>query len=672
MVLFTVNARGTVKDLKREKLITTIVSLSLLLAKVLGKIINDESDETDKHSELIGPKYYNYSKVFWDTPELSEFKIIHNADGLNFNEGQLNSFERHPCRRICQSGQSMSCYYRLIVHNYQRLGAECQKCLNDPNACLAEHCVFGDGIPNGVMAVNRQTPGPAIEVCEGDFITIDVVNYLTEEFAMHWHGFRMSQTPEMDGASYITQYPIEAGEAYRYAFMADRGGTLLYHSHSGWQTALGLGGAFVVRQTKQANKQSHLYDYDLIEHTLFIQEAIYNYDYDRPRNILINGKGRNHGNTLPDNDLSHRYERLRISSGKRYRLRVISGGVFDCPIEFSIENHKMLMISADGNDIEPVYADKFFLLPGERFDFILDANQYSGNYWIRVRGYNECERENLYQGAVLHYRGSKKHQLPPRQLIESDPLSKEERGVKSAVHVNRPPILTSFANKEEDFHMKVTNIATLGLRSLTPLSWPPYTKFLTYYSSFGERRESNGELFSQLDDITFEWPRVSLLQAHQLYYEDSVYCNRSAFMAAGHNCRINNCVCTNVIRVPAYKPIELVIANYQKSTESLHTHGVIYRLVGQDVIGNVGDLRRIQDLDRSGRLQRLSDDYPAIEKDTIQVPGLGYIIVRFISDGPGFWLHSSQIDRHVQRGMAAILKVGETSQMKKLPPKLKC
>uniref|UniRef100_A0A1A9W8B1 Uncharacterized protein n=1 Tax=Glossina brevipalpis TaxID=37001 RepID=A0A1A9W8B1_9MUSC len=624
--------------------------------------------ETKLYNELNGPRYYNNSKAFWDAPEFSKLKIIQNPDALNFNEGQLNNFERHPCRRICQPGQTMSCYYRLVVHNYQRLGPECQRCSYDPNACSAEHCIFGDGVPNGVMAVNRQIPGPAIEICESDSITVDVVNYLTEEFSMHWHGFRMSKTPEMDGASYITQYPIQPGEVHRYTFTTDRSGTLWYHSHLDWQRALGVAGALIVRQTKQTNKQSHLYDYDLIEHTLIIEEAIYNYDNDRPRNILINGKGRNHANTLPDNDPSHRYERLRISSGKRYRFRVISSGVFDCPFEFSIENHKMLMISADGNDIEPVYADKFFLLPGERFDFILDANQYSGNYWIRVRGYNECEKENLYQGAVLHYRGSERHQFPSQQLFESEISNKNKKEENTAVNV----LIQSLPVNKEDLNMKVTNIATLGLRSLTPLNWPPYTKFITYYSSFGERRETNGELFFQIDDITFDWPSVSLLQAHELYYEDTVYCNRSAFMAVGHNCRVNNCVCTNVIRVPAYKPVELVIANYQKSTESLHSHGVTYRLVGQDIIGNLGDLRRIQDLDRSGRLRRLPDDYPAIEKDSIQVPGLGYIIVRFISDNPGFWLHSSQIGRRAQRGMAAILKVGETMQMKKLPPKVKC
>lgn len=43
---------------------------------------------------------------------------------------------------------------------------------------------------------------------------------------------------------------------------------------------------------------------------------------------------------------------------------------------------------------------------GERNDFILSANQTSGQYWIYVRGLGECISESIYQLAVLIYEGS--------------------------------------------------------------------------------------------------------------------------------------------------------------------------------------------------------------------------------------------------------------------------
>uniref|UniRef100_A0A1I8NIE0 Multicopper oxidase n=1 Tax=Musca domestica TaxID=7370 RepID=A0A1I8NIE0_MUSDO len=503
------------------------------------------------------------------------------------DESSFGGFDRHPCRRVCQQGKSMTCYYRLIVHNYQTLGPECQRCIYEPATCEAEKCVYGDGVPNEIMAVNRQWPAPPLEVCEGDTIVADVINYLTEETTMHWHGLHMAQTPDMDGAPYITQYPISPGEVQRYTFPVDRSGSNWYHSHYGSQRAHGVAGSLVIRQTKENNRHANLYDYDLIEHTLVIQDVVYNGDLTRPRNIVINGKGRNHLNSWADNDSRHRYERLNVSPGMRYRMRVISNGVFNCPLEFSIENHRLLMVSTDGNDLQPVYADKFFMTSAERFDFILQANQYPGNYWIRVKGYNDCENLNLYQGAVLHYRGSSRSRLPERQI--SDDLNQVNElkalSANSIIGVNVMAELITPDRKRER-----ADVPTLGLSSLTPLSWPPYTKFLTYYSSFGALRLDN-EAFLQVDDITFAYPTVSLLQGRHLFNDDNYFCNRTAFYLAGINCRRTNCECTNVIRVPAYKPIELVVANYMNTTHPFHSHGYTFRLVGQDIVGNINDLR---------------------------------------------------------------------------------
>ncbi|XP_065363215.1 uncharacterized protein Mco3 [Calliphora vicina] len=638
---------------------------------------NEVENENYAAKELpIGHENFNISRVYWGfTNPFSSKNNKSNSPPNNFLSDDFNaddisygSFDRHPCRRVCKQGESLSCYYRLVVHNYQTLGPECQRCMYDPTTCEQEQCIYGDGVATGVMAVNRQVPGPSMEVCENDTIIVDVLNYLSEALTMHWHGLHMSQTPESDGAPFITQYPVQPSEVYRYSFPADRSGTVWYHSHLGWQRSLGVAGSFVIRQTKQNNRHAHLYDYDLIEHTLVIQDTIYNYDYMRPRNILINGKGRNHLNNWPDNDARNRYERLRVSPNMRYRMRVISNGVFNCPLEFSIENHKMLMIATDGNDIQPIYADKFFMSSAERFDFVLEANQYPGNYWIKVKGYNDCANYSLYQGAILHYRGSSRNKAPLQQMSEA---SFGRQSPETRVHINALPEFYNVDTKDSTA-LKANEIPTAGLRSLNPLPWPPYTKFQTFYSSFGTRRASNGEDLFQIDDITFALPQVSLLQGRNLYYEDNYYCNLTAFQQAGRNCQYNNCECTNVIRIPAFRPIELIVTNYMDSTHPFHTHGYTYRLVGQAILGNVNDLRRIEELDRRGLLQRTPNDFPAVEKDTIQIPALGYIILRFISDNPGFWMYHCHLERHALMGMAAVLKVGENHQIKKLPPKLRC
>jgi hypothetical protein len=39
--------------------------------------------------------------------------------------------------------------------------------------------------------------------------------------------------------------------------------------------------------------------------------------------------------------------------------------------------------AVDGFDITPVVAESFIITPGERYNFIIDASQPVGNYWVR-------------------------------------------------------------------------------------------------------------------------------------------------------------------------------------------------------------------------------------------------------------------------------------------------
>lgn len=53
------------------------------------------------------------------------------------------------------------------------------------------------------------------------------------------------------------------------------------------------------------------------------------------------------------------------------------------PIRVSIDKHNLTIVASDGYDIKPVKAESFIINPGERFDFLVDADQEVGNYWIR-------------------------------------------------------------------------------------------------------------------------------------------------------------------------------------------------------------------------------------------------------------------------------------------------
>jgi FtsP/CotA-like multicopper oxidase with cupredoxin domain len=101
------------------------------------------------------------------------------------------------------------------------------------------------GMKAQLWGYNGQSPGPTIEVVEGDRVRIFVTNKLPEHTTIHWHGQRIPNG--MDGVGGITQPHIPAGRTFVYEFEARRPGTFMYHPHADEmaQMAMGMMGLWV-------------------------------------------------------------------------------------------------------------------------------------------------------------------------------------------------------------------------------------------------------------------------------------------------------------------------------------------------------------------------------------------------------------------------------------------
>ncbi len=94
---------------------------------------------------------------------------------------------------------------------------------------------------------------------------------------------------------------------------------------------------------------------------------------------LLNGRGRH---------IKIPYSQTRLSvftveKNSRYRFRLIgSQGLF--AYKFSIDGHKLTVVATDGYWIVPKKNVDFIIIhSGERYDFILDADQETMSYWMR-------------------------------------------------------------------------------------------------------------------------------------------------------------------------------------------------------------------------------------------------------------------------------------------------
>ena len=101
------------------------------------------------------------------------------------------------------------------------------------------------GMKAHLWGYNGQSPGPTIEVVEGDKVRIYVTNRLPEKTSIHWHGQPLPNG--MDGVSGLTQPPILPGKTFMYEFEAKRAGTFMYHPHADemLQMAMGMMGNWI-------------------------------------------------------------------------------------------------------------------------------------------------------------------------------------------------------------------------------------------------------------------------------------------------------------------------------------------------------------------------------------------------------------------------------------------
>ncbi len=180
-----------------------------------------------------------------------------------------------------------------------------------------------------------------------------------------------------------------------------------WHSHAGLQYVDGVSGPLIVRQPNETNANRKEYHFDLSEHIIFIQDWFHTtlvnllvpdiYDVRGryfPDAILINGRG---GQTVPeqlgkpewceDNSQCNipRYAQFNVTKGQKYRFRTIAGmAARRCRVRVSIDDHNITIIATDGALTKPFTCKSFFMFNAERYDFVLDANQEPGNYWLRV------------------------------------------------------------------------------------------------------------------------------------------------------------------------------------------------------------------------------------------------------------------------------------------------
>ncbi|HUB89170.1 MAG TPA: copper resistance system multicopper oxidase [Dyella sp.] len=266
------------------------------------------------------------------------------------------------------------------------------------------------GMPSVATTVNGSLPGPILRWKEGTQVRLRVTNRLRVPTSIHWHGILLPF--DMDGVPGISFDGIAPGETFVYQFKVRQSGTYWYHAHSAYQEQTGLLGALVI---DPAGNERFAADRD---HVLVLND----WSDDNPAGIYARlKKSSDYYNTAQPTvadfirDAQHTslreafakrrmWNAMRMNPtdlsdvtgytytflmnghppagnwtglfrpGEKVRLRIVNGSAMTI-FDVRIPGLKMTVVSADGQDVEPVAVDEFRITPAETYDVIVEPQE---------------------------------------------------------------------------------------------------------------------------------------------------------------------------------------------------------------------------------------------------------------------------------------------------------
>ncbi|KAJ8320861.1 LOW QUALITY PROTEIN: hypothetical protein KUTeg_002448 [Tegillarca granosa] len=538
-----------------------------------------------------------------------------------------------------------------------------------------ERVITAEGSYKVLFAINGQVPGPSIVVYEGQQVVINLKNnLLVEGITIHWHGMVQRGTPWMDGVGTISHCPINAGESFTYRWIAEPIGTHWYHAHLGVERTDGLAGALIVLpkdSDKKTNGVAELPDF-AEEYVMVLQDWKYSPSVEVNQEInwgltgylrdlndpecytttvetdgggvgltafesaVINGKGHYFINRtmVPDTPMLP-YETFMVEEYKYYRFRIVHAGMMFA-FRISFDKHAVQVVSVDGNDVIEEGAESVIIHGGERVDIVIFADQPIDNYWIRIETLESktVAGEEIEPGKVL---GVLRYQSA------STDLPKTER-MKCDADNRCKVINCPFKLFPDSHYTDCMPISDLKSTKET-LEKQPVPTF--------QSPDEFQEVF-----INFHFSNVNIIYILYWMRIEKIYPTGDFMVDCKDKDCSDHCQCTHIIELQRGKVVQIVLLNMDDAPFSMphpiHMHGhhfhVLkigfpeYNSTSGEITKQNPDIRcNTADCNTPtwANEEWLGGNVPGINlvdpplKDTIMVPGRGYIVLRIKADNPG-------------------------------------
>ncbi|XP_052206093.1 L-ascorbate oxidase homolog [Diospyros lotus] len=467
------------------------------------------------------------------------------------------------------------------------------------------------GVPQQVILINGQFPGPRLDLVTNDNIILNVINKLDAPFLLTWNGIKQRKNSWQDGVL-GTNCPIPPNTNFTYKFQTkDQIGTYSYFPSTLWHRAAGgFGGLNVYARSvipvpypKPAEDFTLLIgDWYKTSHKTLQQYLDLGKSLPIPDGILINGKTQS---------------TFSGDQGKTYMFRVSNVGL-STSFNFRIQGHRLKLVEVEGSHVVQNMYDSLDVHVGQSLSALVTLDQPPKDYYIVAS--TRFTKAVLTAAAVLHYTSSHNPVSGPFPAAPADEISwsmNQARTLRWNLTANaaRP-------NPQGSFHYgKITTTRTFVFANSAPLvnGKQRYTVNRVSYI--------NADTPPKLADY-FNIPGV--------FSTDSIQNSPSEGPAI---------LATAVVPVSLHEFIEVVFQNNENTLQSWHLDGYDFWVVGYGSGQWTSASKKTYNLD------------DALTRHTAQVYPNSWTAILISLDNQGMWNMRSAIWERQYLGQQFYLRV---------------
>uniref|UniRef100_A0A1I7XZJ2 Multicopper oxidase n=1 Tax=Steinernema glaseri TaxID=37863 RepID=A0A1I7XZJ2_9BILA len=617
-----------------------------------------------------------------------------------------------------------------------------------------EDVLIMHGLHQRVVTINGVSPGKTLIVPYNAEVIMRVKNrLLLEGVTVHLHGVDKKFSWYTDGVAYVQQCPISVNSNFAYRFYADTPGTHWYHGHLMSDRGDGLLGGFIIvkdnetypnpapgaprfefgkiRQyyallqdwpvpTSAESWYSHvgetmkwLYGFDNNDNTCWTPTRISdgsNLGGAVPISaILVNDKGWHSQADIRSRPSALPLETFRIKTNEEIIIRFVNGGVAQ-ELMFTIEEHDMYIIAADGVEVKPkkvgytmqavfkqaIQVDSVIIFSGERYDILI---KHSGKPTRKVYPIliETIDTVSWTWKNTAPFVGLAKLEYEDVNAPETDEVDFNHSNCKKdskCVVVNCP-----FGEFPPDKNFHCLNAVDLESAEIADPVDQQMIQKKTFSDDEFVEHFINMHYDSHVDGYMFKLPRgvPYFYEKEQKLSEVAMECDKTK--CTNSSSRYDpNCQCFWHLTFPLNKIVQLTVYNMGKGggngtgyAHPLHIHGTHFYLmkVGYPSYNANGflsgmnpDIPCASGLDSCNRLKWANKEWmmgnvPGMKeipssRDTVVVPVGGYVTLstlthatslRFKATNPGWFFAHCHLMLHNMGGTAFAYRTGEPHEI---------